>query len=77
MGRHVAPIGQKMDAYRLLVGTSERMIPLATLDINEGKILKWIIRKSNGVWTGLMRLRTGNNGGLSWKDNESGILLIG
>jgi hypothetical protein len=47
-------MGERSDAYRILVGKPERKSPLARPIRDRGII--WIFKKWNGVWTGLIWL---------------------
>jgi hypothetical protein len=47
MAQHMACIGNKRDAYRVLVGKSEGKRSLEDLGIYFMTILKWILRKQN------------------------------
>jgi hypothetical protein len=64
---HVARMGEKRNAYRVLVGKQEGKRPLGR------PMREWIynikidLREEDGVvWTGLMWLRIGTSGGLLW-----------
>jgi len=57
----------KNDAYRILVGKPEGKNHLEYLGIEWRIILKWIFKKLDGAWTGLICLRIGIGGGLLWK----------
>jgi hypothetical protein len=64
-GGHVARMGEKKNAYRLLVGKSEGKRPLRRLDVSGWIILVWILESWDGVmWAGLVWLRMGTNGEL-------------
>jgi hypothetical protein len=57
---HVARMGAKRNAYRVLVGKSEGKEPLEDLDVGGRSIPKWILERLDGmVWTGLIWLRLG------------------
>jgi hypothetical protein len=48
-------MGEKTNAYRLLVGKPEGRRPLEDQDIGEWIILRWILEREDGVvWTGLV-----------------------
>jgi hypothetical protein len=54
---HVAQMGEKRNAYRLLVGRKEDQ------DVGGWIILGWILERWDGVmWTGLVCLRIGTGG---------------
>jgi hypothetical protein len=58
---HVAQMGEKRNAYRLLVGKPEQRRPRRSGWI----ILGWILERWDGVmWTGLIWLRIGTGGEL-------------
>jgi hypothetical protein len=61
---HVAQIGKKKGAYRVLVGKPERKILLERPGVGGMIILKWIFRKWNGGWSGLICVIIGTGGGL-------------
>jgi hypothetical protein len=62
---HVARMGEKMNAYRLLVGKPEGKKPLGDQDVGGWMILGWILEMWDGVmWTGLVWLRIGTGGEL-------------
>jgi hypothetical protein len=42
---HVAQMGEKRNAYRILVGKPERKRPLGDLDVGVWTILKWILER--------------------------------
>jgi hypothetical protein len=42
---HVARMGEKRNAYRILVGTPEGKRPLGRQDIGGWTILKWILER--------------------------------
>jgi hypothetical protein len=58
-------MGENRNAYRILVGKPEEKRPLEDLDVGGRIILRWVLERQDGVvWTGLMWLRIGTNGGL-------------
>jgi hypothetical protein len=58
-------MGEKRNAYRLLVGKPEGKRLLGVQDIGGWIILGWILERWDGVmWTGLVWLRIGTGGGL-------------
>jgi hypothetical protein len=58
-------MGEKRNAYRLLVGKSEGRRPLGRPRCSGWIILGWILERWNGVmWTGLVWLRIGTGGEL-------------
>jgi hypothetical protein len=62
---HVARIGEKSNAYRILVGKPEGKRPLGRQDVVRWIILGWILERWDGVmWTGLVWLRIGTGGEL-------------
>jgi hypothetical protein len=64
MGRACGIHGEKKNAYRILVGTSEGKRLLGRLDNGWRIILKWMLQKSDGVvWTVLIWLRIGRTSG--------------
>jgi hypothetical protein len=61
---HVAQMGEKRTAYRLLVGKPEGKRPLGRPRRRWGIILEWILERWDGVvWTGLVWLRIGTGRG--------------
>ena len=61
---HVARIGERTGAYRTLVGKSDGRDHLKDSRVDGRIILIRIFRKWDvGVWTGLIRLRSGTGGG--------------
>jgi hypothetical protein len=46
-------MGERRDAYKLLVKKREGKRPLGNLDIDERPILKWIFKKSDGRMDGI------------------------
>jgi hypothetical protein len=64
IGRACGIHGEKKNACRILVGTSEGKRPLGILDIGWRIIIKWMLQKSDGVvWTILIWLRIGRTSG--------------
>jgi hypothetical protein len=62
---HVARMGEKRNAYRLLVGKPEGKNHYEDQDIGGWIILGWILERWDGVrWTGLVWLRIGTGGEL-------------
>jgi hypothetical protein len=62
---HVARMGEKRGAYRILVGRPEGRRPLGRPRRRWEDILKWIFKKWDvGAWNGLSWLRIGTGGGL-------------
>jgi hypothetical protein len=60
---HVARMGDKWNAYRLLVGKPEGKRPLGRP--RRRWVDGWILERWDGVmWTGLVRLRIGTGGEL-------------
>jgi hypothetical protein len=62
---HVTRMGEKRNAYRILVGKPEGKKPLGRsrrrwVDNNNGSLERW----DGMVWIGLMWLRIGTSGGL-------------
>jgi hypothetical protein len=57
-------MGKRMCAYRVLVGKPEEREQLEDLSIDGRIILKWIFKKWEGTWTGLIWLRIRTRGGL-------------
>jgi hypothetical protein len=61
----VACMGEKRTAYMVSVGKPEGKDHWENRDISGKIILKWIIKKQDGVvWTGLIWLRIGTSGRL-------------
>jgi hypothetical protein len=62
---HIARLGDRWDAYRVLVGKSEGKRPLGRPIVDENLIFKCIFRKWDEVaWTRLIWLRIWTGGGL-------------
>jgi hypothetical protein len=61
---HVACMGERRGAHRVLVGKPEKIDNLEDPGVDWRIILKWIFRKWDGAWTGLIWLRIGTGGGL-------------
>ena len=62
---HVARMGDRRGAYRVLVGKPEGRRPLGRARSDERIILKWIFETWDGeVWTGSIWLSIGTGGGL-------------
>jgi hypothetical protein len=58
-------MGEKRNAYTLLVGKPEGKRPLEDQDVSGWIILGWILERWDGVmWTGLVWLRIGTGGEL-------------
>jgi hypothetical protein len=61
---NMANMGDRRGAYRVFVGRSKGKNHLENLGIDEGIILKWILKKWDWeVWTALIWLRTETGGG--------------
>jgi hypothetical protein len=43
-----------LNAYRFLVGKTERKTHLKDIGVDERIILKWVLEESGEVWTGLI-----------------------
>jgi hypothetical protein len=70
MGGHVARMGEKRNAYRILVRKPEGKRPLRRPRRRRVDILKWILEKQDVMlWIGLIWLRIGTNGGPEWLHN--------
>jgi hypothetical protein len=77
MGRagHVAWMGEKRNAYMLLVGKAEGKRPLGRSRRRWVDNIRWILWRWYGViWTGLVWLRIGTGGELLWFGIEPGKL---
>jgi hypothetical protein len=59
---HIPCMGDRRAVYRVLVGKPEGRDHLEDPSVDGRIILKWIFRKWDGVWTGLIWLRTGTGG---------------
>jgi hypothetical protein len=58
-------MGEKRNAYKLLMGNSEGKRPLGKPRRRWWIILRWILERWDGVvWTGLVLLRIGTGGEL-------------
>jgi hypothetical protein len=59
---HIARMGERRGAYRVLVGKPEGRMPLEDPAVDGRIILRWIFRKwdGGGTWTGLNWLRIGD-----------------
>jgi hypothetical protein len=74
---HVARMGESRGAYRVLVGKPERKKTLEDRGVDERKILKKILEKWDGAWTGSIWL-TGTGGGSCERGDEpSGSIKCG
>jgi len=62
--KRVAHTEARKWAYRFLVVKPEGMKPLGNSGVDERMALKWILKKWNGLWTGLLWLRIRIVGGL-------------
>jgi len=60
---HVARMGKKKGAYRVLVGKPERKNHLEDPGLDGRIKLRWIARSWNGAWTGLIWLWIETGGG--------------
>jgi hypothetical protein len=61
---NVANMGERRGSYRVFVGRPEGKNHLENLGIDEGIILKWILKKWDWeAWTALIWLRTVTGGG--------------
>jgi hypothetical protein len=62
---HAARMGERRNAYRILVGKPEGKSYYEDLDVGVRMILKWILKRYDEVvWTGLIWLRIETSGGL-------------
>jgi hypothetical protein len=62
---HVARMGEKRIAYRILVNSQKERDHWKDQDVDGWTILKWILeREDEIVWIGLIWLRIGTSGGL-------------
>jgi hypothetical protein len=60
-------VGEKMNAYRVLVGKPEGKIPLGIHRNRWKDNIKMNLKKQDWVaWTGFVWLRKGTSGGLLW-----------
>jgi hypothetical protein len=64
MAGHVARIGEKWNAYRILVGKPEGKRPLGRVRCKWLDNIETDLRVMGMVWIGLMWLRIGTSGGL-------------
>jgi hypothetical protein len=60
---HVARMGDRRGAYRVLVGRPEGKSHLEDLGVDGKTILKWSFKTGMGAWTGLIWLRIGSGRG--------------
>jgi hypothetical protein len=61
---HVARMGTRRGAYRILVGKPKGKRPLGKTRRRLEEIVKWIFRKWDwGAWAGMIWLRLGTGGG--------------
>jgi len=59
----VAPVRERRDVFRILVGTSEGKCHLKDPGVDVRIILRWMFREWDvGAWTGLIWLRIGTGG---------------
>jgi len=56
--------GERRDAHRVLVGKPDGKNHLEDPGVYASIILKWILNKWRGAWTGLIWLRIRTGGGL-------------
>jgi hypothetical protein len=62
---HVARMGEKRNAYRLLVGKLEGKRPQGRTNCKWVDNIRWMLKRQDGViWTGLVWHRIGTSGGL-------------
>jgi hypothetical protein len=64
MGRACSTNGESRRAYKILVGKPEKWRPVGRPSINGKIILKWILGKWDGAWTGSICFRIRTGGGL-------------
>jgi hypothetical protein len=64
---YVARMGEKRNAYRILVGKPEGKNHWEDQDVGGWTISKWILERDDEmVWIELIWLRIGTSGGLLW-----------
>jgi hypothetical protein len=63
---HVAYMGEKSNAYMILVGKPEGKRPVRRPRRRWKDDIKMDLRKDGVVWIGLIWLSIGTNGGLMW-----------
>jgi hypothetical protein len=62
---NVESMGEKRNAYKILLRKPEGSGHYEDLEVSERIILKWMLEKQDGVvWTGSIWLRIGISGGL-------------
>ena len=61
---HVASKRERIGTYKVLVGRPEGRKHLQDPGIDGRVMLKWIIKKWNGTWNGLICLKIGTGEGL-------------
>jgi hypothetical protein len=62
---HVAHLGERRNACRVLAGKPEGKIPVEHPDVGGRIVLKWILEKQDGVvWTGFIWLSVATSHGL-------------
>jgi len=65
MGGACSTFGERRGVYRVLVGKPNRD-NLEDPGVDGSIILRWIFRRWDGAWTGLIWLRRGTGGGHVW-----------